>query len=558
VPAVGASVILYNRQNHQIGKVTTDDRGEFKLLALAPAVYTIKVVQAALAPVTRQILVQPGMRSVLAIHLTTVLSTIQLARPPMENGEMMTDEWKWVLRSASAARPILRFSDEAELAPDPAKAEQALSIAERPLTFSDTHGLLRVSAGQGPLSVGVGNQADMGTAFALATSLYGSGSLQFSGNLGYGSATGVPAAAFRTSYSHELAGGTPEVSVTMRQLFLPGRAAAALSTAEPGALPMLRSMSAGFDDRTRVADNVTMQYGFTMDSVAFLDRLNYFSPYARLMVDLGDGAELVFAYSSGNARPGLDAGPADDSELQRGINALGVFPLISVRDSRAQIQRGNEYQITYLHKVGSRTFRGSAFRQQISNTALTMVAPAGLLPSTDVLPDLFSGSSIFNAGNFQSAGYSASVTQNLGDALSATVDFSDAGALTADHRTLNSGNPDDLRQMLHAGRRRAATTRIAAVLPWTGTHVVASYQVTGDKRAVMAGNIYTTDSFQPAPGLNVLVRQPIPGFSKRVEATADIRNMLAQGYLPIAAGGGQQILLVQNPRSVRGGLSFIF
>jgi hypothetical protein len=34
--------------------------------------------------------------------------------------------------------------------------------------------------------------------------------------------------------------------------------------------------------------------------------------------------------------------------------------------------------------------------------------------------------------------------------------------------------------------------------------------------------------------------------------------MLAQGYLPLSTAGGQSLLLVQNPRSIRGGLSFIF
>ena len=44
----------------------------------------------------------------------------------------------------------------------------------------------------------------------------------------------------------------------------------------------------------------------------------------------------------------------------------------------------------------------------------------------------------------------------------------------------------------------------------------------------------------------------------RMEATADLRNMLAQGYLPLGMVSGQQLMLVENPRSVRGGLSFIF
>jgi hypothetical protein len=34
--------------------------------------------------------------------------------------------------------------------------------------------------------------------------------------------------------------------------------------------------------------------------------------------------------------------------------------------------------------------------------------------------------------------------------------------------------------------------------------------------------------------------------------------MLAQGYLSLGVAGGQQLLLVETPRSVRGGLSFIF
>ncbi len=136
--------------------------------------------------------------------------------------------------------------------------------------------------------------------------------------------------------------------------------------------------------------------------------------------------------------------------------------------------------------------------------------------------------------------------------------YGDTGALTADNRELVSNSPDELRSMIHAGRRQVAATRFAATAPHAGTHLVASYQWIGDRRAAMAGNLYAADSMQPLPGFNVFIRQPIPGFGRHVEATADLRNMLAQGYLPISAADGQRILLVQNPRSVRGGLSFTF
>ena len=43
-----------------------------------------------------------------------------------------------------------------------------------------------------------------------------------------------------------------------------------------------------------------------------------------------------------------------------------------------------------------------------------------------------------------------------------------------------------------------------------------------------------------------------------MEATADLRNMLAQGYLPLGMVSGQQVMLVETPRSLRGGLAFVF
>jgi len=61
--------------------------------------------------------------------------------------------------------------------------------------------------------------------------------------------------------------------------------------------------------------------------------------------------------------------------------------------------------------------------------------------------------------------------------------------------------------------------------------------------------------------VNLYLRQTIPGLGMlpwRMEATADLRNLMAQGYLTLNTAGGQQLMLVENPRSVRGGLSFIF
>jgi hypothetical protein len=542
--------MLYNRQDRTVERVLTDSSGHFRFTGLVPDHYSVKVLLASFFPALRKdILVQPGMQSMLAVNLNSFLSTIRLSYPPIENGSLMTDDWKWVLRTAPSTRPVMRFAGEPETptADSPARAA----------VFSDTRAILRLSAGQGGMATGVANEADMGTAFALATSIYGSSTLQVSGNVGYGSQTGVPAAAFRTSYSREIMGGSPQVSLTMRQLFLPGRLATALSGSE-NALPMLRTMSASFDDHTRISDEMTLRYGITQDLVSFLDRLNYLSPYARLTYALGNGSELDVTFTSGNARPDLGGAPSDDAAMQNDLNALGLFPRISIRDATTRIQRGNEFEATYTRKARTRTYSVTAYHEAVTNAALSLVGPAGLLGGADILPDVFSGSSIFNAGNFQSTGYTGAVTQNLGDHLSATLMYGSVGALTADNHGADAGSAEELRSMIRVGRRHAATMRVAATAPVTGTHLTASYQWTADHHSAMTGDVYSTQAFRPMPGFNLFIRQPIPGFGKRVEATADIRNMLAQGYLPVGMAAGQRLMLVQTPRSLRGGLAFIF
>ena len=189
-----------------------------------------------------------------------------------------------------------------------------------------------------------------------------------------------------------------------------------------------------------------------------------------------------------------------------------------------------------------------------------MAAPEGLYGSSDLLPDLMSGNYTFNGGDYHTMGYTAAVTQAIGQHFSGTLMYGSVGALTVDSKELASQDPDDLRSMIRASRRHAATARISATSPWTGTHMIASYQWT-DHRMASPGHLYSTQMMHPEPGLNLYFRQPIPVFSGlpwRMEATADLRNLLAQGYLPLSVVGGRRMLLMQTPRMFRGGLSFIF
>jgi hypothetical protein len=548
VPQMGATVTVYNRQDRQVGKILSDENGQFRLPGLFPSLYSLRVTLASFVPAIRKnISVEAGRLSLLHVSLNTLFSSIQLDYPNLESGSLISDDWKWVLRSASDTRPVMRFRE------DPSGPSQDPPVA----VFADTRGIVRFSAGDGQMVANATNEADLGTAFALETSLYGNSLLQFSGNFGYGSQTGVPATAFRTSYSRELAGGKPVVAVTMRQLYLPERMGPVLAGTDAG-LPILRSLSASVDDRTQVSDSISVQYGSQIDMVSFLNHLTYLSPYARLSWAVDGTTDVEVDYSSGNARPEMGDTGADDAELRQDLNTLGMFPRLSLSDSHTRLQRGQEYEVAVAHKMGSRSVRLSAYRELLSDAALAIVTPAGFFMSGNIVPDLFSNSSVFNAGNFAMTGLDASFAQNLGEHVSATLSYGNEGALTAWQQELESNSPDELRSMIHAGRRQAITERLTATVPHSGTHLTASYQIAlGDMRWVMADNPYSMQPLRSLPGLNLYLRQPIPGLGKRVEATAELRNILAQGYLGVNTLSGR-LLLVDNPRSVRGGLAFIF
>jgi hypothetical protein len=63
------------------------------------------------------------------------------------------------------------------------------------------------------------------------------------------------------------------------------------------------------------------------------------------------------------------------------------------------------------------------------------------------------------------------------------------------------------------------------------------------------------------PGLDIRVRQPLPSFwgmPGHLEVVGDLHNLFAEGYQPVNAGQSGRLLMIQTPRAVRGGLSFVF
>ena len=121
-------------------------------------------------------------------------------------------------------------------------------------------------------------------------------------------------------------------------------------------------------------------------------------------------------------------------------------------------------------------------------------------------------------------------------------------------------NAESLREAITTSTRQAVTYRSSGTVKHLGTRYAVSYQSADLKSAVPMAS-FSTQPDRVEPGLNVAIRQPIPFFTGalgHLEATAEIRNILAQGYLPLSLTDGKQILVVNTPRVFRGGLAFVF
>lgn len=538
-PQMGAAVALLAPDGRTLQQAYSNDRGIFMLERVLPGLYSLRITLASFLPVLKEnILIEPGVRSFLSINMSSLFDTADLIRGKRRI-PVSDDDWTWVLRSAGANRPVLRYVS-ADGPPSPPVQRAS----------ADFHTVLQFSGGGGRTTT-AGSEADFNTSFAVANKTFPNTSLLLSGNVGYERQT--PATAFRGSLRRQFANGsTPEVSVTLRQIFLP---TAFFGRGGTSREDNMQSLTVAAGDRFQMAGSVRLEYGFLYDSISFLDRLNSFSPYGRVILETSPGSALQLYYTEGAPHPRQ---PGSDA-LGQAASDLAVFPRLSVRNGALAIQRGRHIEASFHRNFGKTTVaQAGVFRDQVSNLALNSSVQGDPLP--DFLPDVFSQQHAFNSGDHQTMGVRAAVQHQLSESLQTTLAYTYSGALAPERYTLLSQRPDELRNILRMQKRHALAAKLAANVPVTGTRVFAAYKwVLGT--AVSPVDMYDESFGQADPNLSIVIRQPLPAFvvlPGRVEALADFRNLLAQGYVPITTADGKRLLLVQNARSFRGGFSFVF
>ena len=266
------------------------------------------------------------------------------------------------------------------------------------------------------------------------------------------------------------------------------------------------------------------------------------------------------AYASGatptslltNTRHGL-------APVQESLVGLGVFPRVSLKNGRVRVQGTDTLEAGYRKSFGKRTVGAAVFIDNVRDPAVALGGLGGYSDSWNLMPDLASDASIFNVGSYQSQGFVVTGEQAIGEHWFAAVYYGQGAALEPTGPLDSIGSARELRERFHPVQRRWASARFGGTIPKTGTFLSTSYGWAPDD-GLAPYHASLTQRYQPLMGLNFQLRQSLPAFGMpgRLEMNAELRNLLAQGYVPVGMTTGGSLVLMQFPRTVRGGLSFIF
>jgi hypothetical protein len=536
-PQMGAVVEIFVSAVKVGTTVYTDSRGYYLANNLPAGTYQIKVSAASFLPSLREdVVLRAGARLIVNLTMTTLADALKVL-PARRSDTDEPDDWHWALRS-STNRPILRVLEK-----DKDSDDGSLVVVSHGNSENNSNHPVKASvafmAGSG--ADGFGSSGDMTTAFALEKSMFSTGTLSLDGNIA--TSTTDPTGVLRASYAHSFGDvSRPTVTVTYRHFAAPG---SAVLNSPYSAIEMSSS------DSMTIGDFVDLAYGADVQALQFANRVTTIRPHGSVDVHISPNmvVEYRYATSEPNTREakGFDSAPADLSESD---------PRMALLNGNPEVEKAAHHELSISRRMGDTSVQVAAFYDHVDDAILTGAGDPSSY-SSDVLPDVYSGTFSYGyAPGVSSTGARVVVQRKISGDLTATVDYATGQAIVADSPTDWQG----LAQSLFTNREHSVGGKLYGHIPATGTRWIASYKWT-------SGNpLSAVDAFNASPGqtdpyFSIFIRQPIPGTSFipcKMDALIDLRNLLAQGYVPVMGQDGRTIYMVQSARSLRAGLAFTF
>lgn len=525
VPQMGAVVEVYGPSS--LAKTFfTDAHGFYSVAGLAAGIYQVKVSAPSFLPSLREsIHVRTGANLLVNITLNTLFEALQLVPTKRQNAKDEDEDWKWTLRSMSN-RPVLRLADDGPLL--------VVSSSER---TDDKVLKARVAFIAGADSDGLGSSAGMTTAFSFERSIFGAGTMSFDGNLAHTADGVMPGTVLRASYSHKMVDGSePQITMTLRRFSNPE-----LDSHSAAMQAIAVSLSNSFS-----LGNLDLKLGSELQSIQLAERGSSVYPFGTATFHLTPNTFVEYGYATFEPDmrrvKGFDSAPADLSESG---------PRVSMSDWKPVMEHARHHELSISRRVGKNSFQIAAFSDRLKDPALNGTGEVDS-ESGMYLPDFSAGTFTYTGRDLNTRGVRAVFERKLRSNMTATFDYAYGGVLDVAPWTAMGSVQD----MMTVQERHALSYKMRGNVPWCKGQWIASYRWTSGS-ALTPVDTFNAGPGQSDPFLSFFLRQPIPG-PGHMEALVDVRNLLAQGYVPVMGQDGHTVYLVQSARAVRGGLSFTF
>ena len=510
----------------------TNTQGIFHGDHLSPGFYTVRVTLAGFLPTIQQhVRISAHLTTVVRVELESMFASLDQLRRQPSAANVESDDWKWVLRSASVTRPVLQWNeDDSSPAANDALSAEVVHPRAR-LDFTD--GARRPGSASNLPSAPA-------TAFAYDQKLGGPSRLLLAGQVNYESqiAGGGIATVWLPTGS---LGAGPHSALVLRE-----------SRLGPGG-PTFRGVRVEQGGALAFGDRALLRYGGEYVLVGMVKSATSLRPRLELDTRVNDAwhTAFIFAEEPGAATP-LEADEREvGSELAAALNELDSFPTMLWRDGRPVLEGGWHEEISAERSLGSNgKLQIAAFHDD--NRHVAVFGRGSGLPAADYFQDYFSDGFAYDGGASGNWGMRLAIREKVSDAIELTAVYAYAGALSPS-ALIDVPTRDMLRNAMHNSFGASISTK----LPRTGTKVHAGYKwVSGE--AVSRLDAYGESLYQMDPFLHVGVRQALPKFAPgHWEVIANCDNLFAQGYVSVNTQDGHAVL-VPAFRTFRGGLSVQF
>ena len=524
---MGATVVVSSEQllDSSTIRLLTNDRGRFSTSILPVGTYSIKVTLAGFLPAIEQhIQVDSDHEALLQIVLGSVMSSFEKLRRPADQ-QVAADDWTWVLRTSAATRAVLRWQDVPDAAQGNSDGSQARAV----------HARLEVGSG-GDHPGSVSDVADSpGTAFAYGIGLGTKGQMLMAGQFSYQDASSSAGLAAEWLPTGEEGVG-PVTTILVRE-----------SRLTPGG-PAFRGLRLSHDDALSLGDRVSIRYGAEFLMAGFNGTTMALRPRGEVAVQMASTWRASFIAAT---RPWQNDVASADT-LQSAVDTLDTLPTLLIHAGRPVFENGVHEELAVDHTMGKRAdISAAVFHDYSSHTAV--IGRGGAADGPDFLQDYFSEAFAYDGGSSSSTGARVAYRESSDRIWTRRSSTRMPGR----SRRTAIRTRRDLRDELDTRYRHSLAGRVSATVPRFGTKVSASYKWLSGP-TVSRLDSYGESMYQIDPYLSMEIRQPLPNvFPCHMEVQADVGNLLAQGYVPVATGDGS-VMLVPSYRFFKGGLSLQF